>query len=149
VKPDPKRADPARYPYSFEVQPRFNDMDVLRHLNNVALAAVYEEGRIAMHRAFDKNHIREPGTRTVVAQVNISYLDEGHYPDVLEVAAGVSRIGRSSYTILQGLFQNGRCIGVADTVIVNTKDGRSHPLTPAFRAGLETLKIDIEGDADG
>ena len=149
MKPDPRRADAGRYPFTHDVPPRFNDMDALRHLNNVALAAVYEEGRIALHRAFDKNGIREPGTRTVIAQVNITYLAEGHYPDVLQVAAGVTRIGRSSYEIAQGLFQNGRLIGVADTVIVNTRDGRSHPLSPAFVAGLETLRMDLEGEADG
>jgi acyl-CoA thioester hydrolase len=149
MKPDSRRADPGLYPFTHEVPPRFNDMDALRHLNNVALAAVYEEGRIALHRAFDKNGIREPGTRTVIAQVNITYLAEGHYPEVLRVAGGVTRIGRSSYAIAQGLFQNGRLIGVADTVIVNTRDGRSHPLAPAFVAALEALKMDVKGEADG
>lgn len=149
MKPDPQRADPGLYPFTHEVPPRFNDMDALRHLNNVALAAVYEEGRIAMHRALDMDGLREPGTRTVVAQVNITYLLEGHYPQSLFVGCGLTRIGGSSYTIAQGLFQDGQCIGVCDTVIVNTKAGRSHRLAPGFRAVLETLLIDLEGDADG
>jgi acyl-CoA thioester hydrolase len=148
MTPDPRRAELAFYPFVHDVPPRFNDMDALRHLNNVALAAVYEEGRIALHRGFEDS-IREPGTRTVVAQVNISYLAEGHYPQTLQVAGGVSRIGGASYTIVQGLFQDGRLIGVADTVIVNTRDRKSHPLSPAFRAALQTLMVDLEGRDDG
>jgi len=142
MRTDPKRLDADHYPYVADVPPRFNDMDALRHLNNVALAAVYEEGRIAMHRELHMDRHREPGTRTVVAQVNISYLDEGHYPETLKVGCAISRIGGASYTIEQGLFQGGRCIGVCDTVIVNTRDGRSHPLAPPFREALKAFQIE-------
>ena len=149
MRTDPRRLEPGLYPFTAEVPPRFNDMDALRHLNNVALAAVYEEGRIALHRSLDMDGLREPGTRTVVAQVNITYLAEGHYPQTLYVGGAISKIGGASYTIVQGLFQDGACVGVCDTVIVNTREGRSHPLAPAFRARLEQLKIDIEGGGHG
>ncbi|MGZ8362690.1 MAG: acyl-CoA thioesterase [Caulobacteraceae bacterium] len=145
-RPNLRRYDLGIYPDVMDVPPRFNDMDALRHLNNVALAAVYEEGRIALHRKLAMDELREKNTRTVVAQVNIGYLLEGSYPDMLTIGGGISRIGKSSYEICQGLFQNGRCIGVCDTVIVNTHDGRSHPLTGAWKARLETLRI--EGTTD-
>lgn len=82
-----------------------------------------------------------------MALVNIAYLLEGRYPELLRVGCGVSRIGGASYEIAQGLFQNGACIGICDTVIVNTREGRSHTLTEAWKAALETIRIG--GGEDG
>ena len=146
MRTDPSRLDIDRYPFAADIPPRFTDMDALRHLNNVALASIYEEGRLALHRAMHLEGRREKGTRTVVAQVNISYLPEGHYPQPIKVAGRIGRIGGASYVIEQGLFQEGRCIGVCDTVIVNTSEGRSHPLAPAFREALKAFQIEEPND---
>jgi hypothetical protein len=42
----------------------------------------------------------------------------------------------------QALFQKDQCIGVAESVTVNTKDGASAPLPLEFRAALEDLLLD-------
>jgi acyl-CoA thioester hydrolase len=148
MKTDPRRLQLSTYRTVTEVPPRFGDMDALRHLNNVSLAAIYEEGRIDLHRQVQADRVREKGTRTVVAQVQITYLAEAHYPDPLQIGAALSHVGRTSYVIVQGMFQNGRCVGVADTLFVNTKDGRPHPLAPDYRAALEGLIIKLEDKAD-
>jgi acyl-CoA thioester hydrolase len=148
VRIDPRRLEPGAYPFIAEIAPRFGDMDALRHLNNVALAEIYEEGRIAFHRAVRHENMREQGTRTVIGQVLIQYLREASYPEMLQVGVGVTRVGEASYTLSKGLFQKGRCVGVADTVIVNTRDHRACPLTPAFRQALLEMKLQF-GDSDG
>lgn len=145
LRPDPRRFEIGLYPFVVEVPPRFSDMDALGHLNNVALAAVYEEGRLALHRAVKAHKHHEAGARTVIAQVLINYAAEGFYPEALVVAGGLSRIGTSSYAIAQGLFQKGRCIGTADTVIVYTHGGGSRPMPEAMKAALGQLKIEGDG----
>ena len=93
-----------------------------------------------LHRAMDVEAGREKGSRTVVAQVTLRYLAEGHYPLETRVGGGVSRIGNSSYEIAQGLFQEGRCIGLCDTVVVYTREGRSAPLPDLLRQSLGRLR---------
>ena len=139
MKPDAWRLDPAAYPVMLEVQTRFGDLDPLRHLNNVALARIYEEGRVRLH-----DRLRgafEADARVVVARVAIDYLGEGHYPQPLQLGTGVLRVGAASYTVGQGLFQDGRAIGVAETVIVYTAQGRSRRLPDGVRAALDPLVL--------
>ena len=148
MKPDPRRLEPTGYPFMTEIPTRFGDMDALRHLNNVALAQVYEEGRVRLHRSIAVDVAREKGARTVVVQVTLRYLAEGFYPAPLQVAGGISRIGGSSYEIAQALFQDGRCIGLCDTVIVYTRDRGSAPLPGAYRALLQPLLMSASASGE-
>ncbi len=136
MKPSPHRLDLGLYPFQTVVEPRFGDMDPLRHLNNVALAGIYEEGRVRFGLSVSDSYAHQKGQRLVVAEVAIRYLAEGCYPAPLTVAAGVIRIGASSYQLGQALFQSGQCIGVCDTVLVYTADHRPHPLPDGFKAAL-------------
>jgi len=139
MKPAPWRLDENAYPVTLEVQTRFGDLDPLRHLNNVALARVYEEGRVRLHDRLRAAF--EADGRVVVARVAIDYLGEGRYPAPLTLGTGVLRVGEASYTIGQGLFQQGVCIGVAETVVVYTVSGASRPLPEAVRAALQPLLL--------
>jgi len=139
-KPEPHRLDLGSYGFIADIASRFGDVDSLRHLNNVALARIYEEGRVQLHRAMELESAREKGSRTVVAQVTLRYLGEGFYPSVLRVGGAIARIGGSSYQIAQGLFQEGACIGTCDSVLVYTREGRPAPLPAPLRdqlAGFE------------
>ncbi len=140
MKPSQTRLDLSSYPISVEIATRFADMDALRHLNNVALAGVYEEARMRFGAAVDVRSRWEAGHRLVVGEVVIRYLGEGHYPAPLDVGVGVVEIGRSTYTLGLGLFQEGHCIGVCDTILVyvDKAEGRARPLPDPFRALLET-----------
>ncbi len=138
AKPRPERLSLETYAVVLETAPRFGDLDPLHHLNNSALTRIYEDGRV---RFLDSSGVRagwERGCRFVVAEVAIQYLQEGHYPDALTLGTGVSRIGASSFTLSQGLFQNGQCIGVGDTalVYVEAATGKSRPLPQACRESM-------------
>ncbi|HKY90591.1 MAG TPA: thioesterase family protein [Nevskiaceae bacterium] len=135
MKPDPARLEPATYPFAIELQTRFGDLDVLGHLNNAAIARLYEEGRsrFGMAKLAD---LRDPSTgrRTwwaLVANVNISYLGEAHYPAPVTIGVGIGRLGGSSYTIAHGMFQEGRCVGVCDcTLVIVSRETRKAMALP-------------------
>lgn len=140
-KPESWRLNPASYPFSAVTQTRFGDMDFLGHLNNVAYAALFENGRVRFNRSLDERRQREKGERWLVAAVSINYLREGHFPDDVEIASGVGRIGTSSWVIEQAAFQGGACIATCDSVLVyQGADGTAKPLADAFRAELETRR---------
>ena len=141
MKPAAERLQLATYPFATELVPRFGDMDVQGHLNNVALAGLYEEARVRFVSSLFQLHLRPDGQRPMLAEACIRYLGEGRYPGRLVAAAGVSRVGRSSYVIAQAMFQDCVCIGVADIVIVWTCDRRPHPIPEEFRAALKRALI--------
>ena len=142
MKPAPERLLIETYPFTTELDTRFGDMDVQRHLNNVALAGLYEEARVRFVSQLFAIHSRADGQRPVLAEATIRYLAEGRYPGRVVAAAGLLRIGRSSYVIGQAMFQGAICIGTADIVIVWTEAGRPAPIPDALRAALATALIE-------
>ena len=137
---DPARMDPARYPWREEMPTRFSDLDTYGHLNNVAVANLYEEGRIRF--SVQVRPVWGEG-RVVVGRVAIDYLGEGRYPAPVTLCTGVLTVGGASYVYGQALFQNGACIGLAETTLVYTAEGRGARLPDAFRDKLSTLIIDL------
>ncbi|MBY4637696.1 acyl-CoA thioesterase [Sphingopyxis sp. XHP0097] len=139
---DPARLDPASYPYSTSVETRFQDLDPLGHINNVAMAALFENGRVRFNRDnLVERQRRVPGDRWLIARVEINYLAEGHFPDPIEVASGIGTIGNRSWTILSAAWQSGRCVGLCDsTIVYQSKDGKQ-PISDDFRAELERWKF--------
>ena len=141
AKPAPHRLHPASYPFSAITQTRFGDMDFLGHLNNVAYAALFENGRVRFNRAMDERRNRAEGDRWLVAAVEINYLREGHFPDDVVIACGIGRIGTSSWVIEQTAFQAGACIAPCDTTIVYTSPEGAKPIPDAMHTALETRQV--------
>lgn len=111
-RPDPWRLDPAAYPHSEAIQTRFADLDVLGHINNVAMAGLFEAGRTRFLRASGLFAAREH--RVLLVAIEINYLAEGSFPEDVTVATGVARIGNRSWTLQSAAFQNGRAIATCD-----------------------------------
>jgi len=140
-KPESWRLDAASYPARIELQTRFQDMDINGHLNNVAFAALFESGRVLLNREVRPLTERPANERTMVAMVEINYLGEGNFPDPVTITSGIGRIGSSSWTIVQAMFQNGRAIASCDTVVVCRTDGQAKPLRAEMVAELEVKLV--------
>jgi acyl-CoA thioester hydrolase len=143
AKPGVWRLDPAAYPISLESNTRFQDLDVNGHLNNVAFASLFENARVLLHREVRPWGERPKNERTMVAAVEINYLAEGNFPAPVTVASGIGKVGNSSWTILQAMFQQGRCIATCDTVVVCRTDDESKALRPELRQELESSVVSI------
>jgi acyl-CoA thioester hydrolase len=139
ARPDPARLDPAHYPHTTTIQTRFQDLDVLGHINNVAMAALFESARVRFNRALDL--AGWSGHRWLVARVEINYLAEGYFPDDVEVATGIGEIDNRSWQILSAAFQRGACIATCDVVIVMNASGGLTTLPDDFRGGLEANRV--------
>ena len=123
---EPTRLRLPEYRFALTVETQFSDLDVAAHLNNVAIGRIYESARTRWHLLLFGREFygRSSPHRVVLAEINMRFLAEGAFPDPVQVGCGISRIGKSSYGIAQGLFQNDLCIGIADCALVVTKDGR-------------------------
>lgn len=141
MKSNPALRVLANYPFKLEILTRFTDTDPQHHINNVAIAEFYQEARLSFHRSFEREYERPKGHRVLVAHHAMDYLDEMHYPGIVTVAVGISRIGTTSYTFAGALFQDDKCVGLASTVIVNGGPNGPEPLPPELRAVLEKRMV--------
>ena len=149
-RPAPWRLDAASYPVIETVQTRFQHLDPMGHLNNVAIAALFETARVNFNKVAGRfgadgysGKADAGGFRGVVASNTINYLAEGSYPEPVDIASGVGHIGNRSWEILEVMIQSGRAIATSDTVLVmNASSGARLP--DEFRAKLEALRVKDE-----
>jgi len=119
---------------------RFQDLDPLGHINNVAMAALFENGRVRFNRNLGLER-RQPGERWLIAAVSIDYVSEAHFPDPVEVMSGIGRIGRSSWDIYSAAFQGGICVATCITTLVLTDKTGPQPIPEALRGAYEQLQV--------
>ena len=134
-RPEPALLDPARYPFTHTATTRFADVDPNRHLNNVALAAMMEDARVRFNLAIG-SAIKIGERRAMVASIGMDYLAQGHFPDPVSVHCAIESIGRTSWTIIQLLAQNGAPVALARSVLVAIADDRPTPVADDDRVQL-------------
>jgi acyl-CoA thioester hydrolase len=136
MRPEPFRLERQAYTYFRRVVARFSDMDSEGHLNNVALASFYEDGRVSFLRELAGDEKRH-GFRFVIASLGIVYLAEAHYPGDYDVGLGVTKIGNTSFGLGGALFTGEACVGTCETIQVVVGDNGPMPIPPALRGALE------------
>lgn len=114
-EPDGTRVSDYRYWIGERV--RFNDLDLLGHVNNIAYMVYVETGRANFLRSIGMFEIG--GRRqTVIARMEIDYRRELGYPADVRVGVRVLAVGRSSFRIGVGIFDGDVCVATAVNVIV-------------------------------
>ena len=128
------------YPHWSRDTVRFSDQDAAGHVNNVAICAYFETGRLTFVRdAGLMNHT--PPIRSISAGLDVSFLRESHWPGDVEIGCGVLAIGTSSIRLGAGVFKDGTCIATAEMTIVRLNGKTPHPLDDASRHKLQTLLL--------
>ena len=121
---------------------RYRDTDRQGHVNNAVFATMCETGRVeALY--YTEQPLAGEKCSFVIVNLTLDFLAEIKRPGRVEIGTRVAKIGRSSVTFEQGLFQNGKCVATARTVVVQLdEDTRSsHPLNAAAVAHLEGLIV--------
>jgi acyl-CoA thioester hydrolase len=142
VKPNSARLDPSIYPHTIEIHPRFADVDPQWHLNNVRIVELYQEARISFNLSlWAGSTLDARSRRLLVVRQSIDYLGEVKWPDPISIGVGVSHTGNSSYSIGLAMFQNGKCVGVSDTVLVYATEQGTAPIPERMREMLATKML--------
>lgn len=108
---------------------RYADTDRQGHVNNAVFATMLETGRVVILYDPEKP-VAGPDCSFVLANQRIDFLSEITWPGRVEIGTRVSAVGRSSITLDQALFQDGRCAATARAVAVQVDQAtrRSKPL---------------------
>ncbi|HNW19592.1 MAG TPA: acyl-CoA thioesterase [Sphingorhabdus lacus] len=139
-KPQSWQLDPSSYPFSHRTETRFADMDVLGHINNVSMAGLFEHGRGMFNHAIEVQR-RAAGQRWLIVSVSLDYIAEAHFPEHVDVASGILRIGNSSWDIASAAFQGGECKATCITTIVLTDANGPTAINEDLRAEFERLTV--------
>ena len=135
----PDLADPKSFAFWTTEKIRFQDIDRLDHVNNVALAAYAESGRVEFLEAVAPATLQRGNAPFwVIAQLTIHFRAQTHFPGEVRIGTCVLRLGTSSVTLGQGMFDGDRCIATTESVIVlvDPSTGRGAPLPDQLRSAL-------------
>ncbi len=126
------------------LQLRWGDMDVNKHVNNVQFARLFEESRVRTFAEwFEGKSVVLP---ILVARQVIEFRAVLEYSfEPVAITTGVSRIGRTSYTLTAVLADpSGLVCAVAETTLVaiDPSTSRPRPISDDGRAILESHRIE-------
>ncbi len=119
------------------ITPRFCETDALGHINNVSYAAWLEQGRagffIESKDPFD--------TRLILAKLEINYRSEAFHGTQVEVHTHLARLGNSSFTLSQNIYQKQLLVVEASAILVqfDFKNKKSMPFNDERRGFWQGL----------
>jgi acyl-CoA thioester hydrolase len=130
----PPRPDPAPrledFPYRLTDNVRFADLDPNQHVNNAVYATYFETGRVTLIK--DRSYGLMPaGLTWIMVRLDIHFRSELRWPGTIEMGLGVSKFGRTSVTLDQVVFSEGKCVASAQatTVLIEESTRKPAPLT--------------------
>lgn len=124
-----------------DIQLRFNDVDVLGHVNNTVYFSFYDTGKALYFTDVNGRQIRWKDVDRVIANIDCAFMAPIVYGEQIEVLTRCSHIGHKSFTIEQILREKrtGQIKSTATTVMVSydpqTKESRE--VSPELRRQLE------------
>ncbi len=137
--------DYAQFPLQAYDKLRFGDTDKQGHVNNAVFATFLETGRTELMFIKEKDHnLLDEACMFVLASSQLNLLAEVNWPGTVEIGTGIKTIGNSSIRFYQCLYQNGKCVAEAETVLVqmNMHTRRSSPLLERTKERLNAYKIE-------
>jgi len=137
---DRARLDVAEFPVRFVVQTRFDDLDMLGHVNNVSVVVFLQEARVDFNHQAGLIRVGD-GVRMMAAGLTVEFAGEMHHPAPIEVFTGVLGIGRTSFTLGQVVCQEGRKTAYGEATLVFADANGTTPIPADWRRGLERLVI--------
>jgi acyl-CoA thioester hydrolase len=125
------------FPFQTFDKIRYVDTDRQGHVNNAAFSTFLETGRVEFLYSPQKS-VAADNASFVIVNLRLKFVAEVNWPGKIDIGTGVTRVGNSSVNLHQGLFQDGRCVATAETVIVQIDDDsrKSYPLSDNARAFL-------------
>ena len=118
------------FPYRISDNVRFADLDPNQHVNNAVYASYFETGRVTLVK--DRSlGLMPQGIGWVLVRLDIHFRAELRLPGSIEMGLGLAKFGRTSVTLDQVVFSEGKCVASAQsvTVLIDEVTRKPTPLT--------------------
>lgn len=123
---------------------RYADTDRQGHVNNATFSTFLETGRVEI--LYDPARpLADDEAEFVIASLQLEFRGEIHWPGTVTIGTGVARTGSSSLTLSQAVYQDARCVALAETVIVqiDRTTRKASPLSEQARERLAALVLPV------
>ena len=132
------------FPYITHDKLRYGDTDKQGHVNNAVFTTFYETGRVEIVYE-PKHHILNENCSFVIAHIEMNFIAEILWPGTLDIGTGIIKIGNSSVTFLQTLYQNGKLVSTSESTLVQVSNlsKKSVPLNLDSKKRLEKYLMNI------
>ena len=141
TEPDPldafHAANPARFAVSCPI--RYEDLDPNRHVNHARYLGYLEECRLALRRTLNAELNLPETLGWAVGALSIQYRRGLLYPATARVETQPIAVGRTSFALGYGVYDDTGCTAVASTRSVCLDEaGRPTPLPDSLAGWLRT-----------
>jgi acyl-CoA thioester hydrolase len=132
---------PGGIPYCIEVATRFSDLDLLGHINNVAMSAMLEDARVRYGYWLGLDGLQSKDGRVVLAAVHVDYVAEARYPALIEVELYLGRLGRTSWETVLLARQGAVTVAASSVIQVYVDETGAPPLPEGIKAALQITPL--------
>ena len=140
----PEEIELEAFRHTTPVQLRFNDVDILGHVNNIVYFALYDLAKARYMETIMQGQMDWQRVESVIANINCSYIKQIKFGEEIEVKTRCIRLGDRSFTLRQCLVETPtqEIRSICDTVMVcfDPSTGRSAPMRPEFRKAIEEFE---------
>ena len=124
------------------IVPRVSETDGVGHINNVFVPIWFEAGRREIFRIFSPN-LDFVNWRLALVKVTVEYIDQLYLAENVEIRTGIEKIGNSSFTIKEEIYQTNRLCAKGEAIYVNYnfKEKKSETISSEIRDKLHSVKF--------
>ncbi len=117
---------------------RYSDLDPNGHVNNGAINTFFEDGRVQFRSSRMRNCREDILAGFVLVKFTVEYLSPLKYPGSVDIGTLVSKVGKTSYVLKQGIFYQHNCIAIGEvvTVCIDNKTQQPKKISGGLRAIL-------------
>jgi acyl-CoA thioester hydrolase len=143
--PDPLAARRGEFRFSHPIAVRFNDFDLLGHVNNAVYLTFCEAARFA-YLTSAGGDIQQSDLNLILAHISIDYRRPVGWGDAVEICARTVAVGTKSFTMEYLILGTG---GAGEYIAAEARSvqvgydytaRRSAPLLPALVTALEAFE---------
>ena len=133
--------DPGTYPVWTKDSIRYRDLDPNEHVNNGAINEYFEDGRVRFRQDYLTSAAFDILSGFALARFAVEYHRPLFFPGEVDIGTAITRIGNSSYTLIQGLFRDGECVASAEvvSVLIDRDTGKPTPIPDKLRTLMEAV----------
>ncbi len=136
-----------KFNHQEHVQIRFNDVDVIGHVNNAVILTYFDLGKVKYFEALDNQGLGHGDMELVIVNVNVDFKIPVFMGDSILVKTKIYEVGNKSVKIVQELFdeKTQRVKSVCRTIMCgfDPKTNTSLPISDEWRALIKSYEKDV------
>lgn len=119
---------PSEFRHRVDLQVRFNDIDILGHLNNTVYFSFYDTGKAYYLEAVQGGEMDWQRVESVMANVDCAFIEPVYFGTEVEIVTRCESIGKRSMTLFQMLVdkKTQRVKSVCRSVMVSIDPETKH-----------------------